>query len=132
MALPGIIILLGLAALPDCLGIRQGARERSAIDACREVYFAQEKHRYVNLGYGFLEDLAREGLIDVELADGIRKGYNFHVEATWDNWSMTAVPVEPTDSTNRTFYLDERGIVRYKRIGRGYADSYSPRLMILE
>lgn len=121
--------MIAAIAIPNLLASKAAANEEMAITACREVSSAQELHK---ARYGTPTDL--EGLVEAGLFDETpyyeRKqvnatrtvltskcGYHFHLNLLIDDgesWSMSAVPYQPGITGDRSFYIDQTGVVRYR------------------
>jgi len=115
-----IIAVVAAIAIPNLIDARKGSNEAASIGALRTLTTAQalyregDKDKNGTLDYAAsLEDLRRVGLIDGILGGGMKQGYRFEiVEGTEERWSATAVPLQPGKSGERSFFVDESGIIR--------------------
>lgn len=105
---------------------RQGSNEAAAIGALRTITTAQalfregDKDRDGIYNYAAsLDVLGRANLIDVVLRTGRKQGYVFRI-VTGDGfkWSADAVPETPGKTGNRSFFVDESGVIRFATEGR--------------
>jgi type IV pilus assembly protein PilA len=108
-----IIIPLGIVtaiAIPNLLASRRAANEGSAISSLRTICSAEDVIQSTkgNGSYGTLADLSGEGLIDQQLANGIKSGYAFSITASRDSFEATATPLkydEVSRTGTRSFYV---------------------------
>jgi type II secretory pathway pseudopilin PulG len=113
-----VLVLFGIVAaiaIPNILESKTAANEAAAISSCRVVSSAQELHHARFDRYATLEELAGNMFIDSILAGGRKSGYDFELAVAEDgqSWSMSVWPVTPGTTGDRSFYIDESGIVRY-------------------
>jgi hypothetical protein len=110
---------------------RGGSPEGRAIAALRTLTTAQALFREGDKdGSGVrdyardLEALQRAGLLDEETAMGTRESYRFRILAAGEEtWSATAEPVEPSKYADRSFFVDETGVIRFSTSGPASATS---------
>ncbi len=90
--------------------------ESAAIGALRAVAAAQAKYREGEKKFApSLEALGNARLIDPVLATGANRGYAFRLlGADEGGFRVLATPQEPGVSGNRTFFLDESGVIRFE------------------
>jgi hypothetical protein len=118
----GIAIIAALA-IPNLIEARKGSNEAFAIGAMRTLTTAQalfregDKDRDTVLDYAAsLEELANAGLIDRVLASGTKQGYVFRiVKADEFTFQAEAFPATPGKSGDRSFFVDESGVIRWER-----------------
>ncbi|HKG61743.1 MAG TPA: DUF4190 domain-containing protein [Pyrinomonadaceae bacterium] len=113
--------MIAAIAIPNLLASRKAANEASAISSLRTLHAAEATYQATrgNGKFGTLSELAADNLIDLRLASGTKNGYRFTVELTTDETSypgFTVVGVPMTYGTsgsgNRSFYIDETGVIR--------------------
>jgi Tfp pilus assembly protein PilE len=79
-----IISVIAAIAIPSLLASRRTTNEWKAKESLWDIATAQEQFRTLSTNtdrrYGSLAELARAGLIDVELENGEKSGYKFTVE----------------------------------------------------
>lgn len=130
----GLILFGIITGVTSSYGYQSSANESSAISTLRAISDAQDTYQSKTAldidrdGVGEFASLdmltnATPPYIDELLGSGTRSGYHFHVittgvadsdEVTW--WA-TAYPVTHGKTGNRTFYIDETGVVRNSDIG---------------
>lgn len=100
---------------------RVAANEASAIGSMKQIMSAQNQYRLTRPVFGTRADLITAGLInDPELANGKKSGYLFDVllpDTGQYRWYAEAVPDVYDSSGNRSFYLDENGVIHAKDTG---------------
>jgi type IV pilus assembly protein PilA len=148
-----LVLIIAAIAIPNILRSRMAADQISAVDSLREINSAATT--YSNTYHdGYPQDLDalaglgtqscdHAGLIDGELAAGIRNGYIFRYEpAAGDanlqapatpapgcsvagarGYTLTADPVTRGTTGQRSFYTDATGVTRYETNGPATADS---------
>ena len=122
-----VIGVVAAIAIPNLIEARKGSNEAAAIGAMRTITTAQELHREGDkdrngkLDYArSLRTLEEERLIDGVLGSGTKQGYTFEVrQADDDHWSATATPAQPGKSGDRSFFVDESGLIRFRTEPRG-------------
>ena len=116
LGIVGLLFIPITAAImiPSLLSAKTAANESMAIANCRMIGSQQEFHMARNNSYATLEQLAENGDIDPELAGGTKHGYRFTVEVGEEgyNWSITAMPVVPGGTGNRSFYMGTDTVIR--------------------
>jgi type IV pilus assembly protein PilA len=115
---PTVMILA--IAIPNVFASRKAANEASAMSSMRTLHAAEATFQSTTGAgrFGTLNELAAVNLIDSRLAAGQKNGYKFTVELTNDmnypGFSVVARPMTygATGSGNRSFYIDETGVIR--------------------
>ena len=138
MIVVAIIAIIAAIAIPNLLRARLASNESSAIGACRTLSSAQSTFQSsANLdsdtdGTGEFASLAllstqTPPYIDEILGNGQKSGYNFTVttlgvvNSDEIMWWGTAYPMAYGQTGNRTFYIDESGVLRGSDQGGGGA-----------
>jgi len=113
--------LVAAIAIPNLLASRRAANEGASIAALRRIHDAQRTY-YSTVGgessFGTMDQLMSNGLVDPQLATGVRSGYRFKVEVrpstetTYAAFRAVGVPVTYGKSGIRSFYIDESGVIR--------------------
>jgi len=137
-----IILIIAAIAIPNLMRNKIQANETAAVGALKAL--TESTLLYSNTYGGFphaLSDLgpaaggtaatsASADLIDSVLASGVKSGYRFsYVAGTTDpsgnvlTFSITATPVAPGSSGQRSFFTDQSGTIR--NTASGTADSTS-------
>lgn len=119
--------LFAAFAIPNVIEARKASGEAREIGALRTLTTAQalcregDKDRNGTFDYAVsLENLGRVGLIDKVLATGTKHGYRFMIlEASAKTWSATTTPLEAGKSGDRSFFVDETGVIRFRRSPNG-------------
>jgi len=114
--------IIAAIAIPNFIDARKSSGEATSIGSLRTLSTAQaiyregDKDRNGTLDYAAsLGDLARVGLIDPAFGSGTKRGYRFEIlEAGEKTWSATAVPLVPGKDGDRTFFVDESGVIRFR------------------
>jgi prepilin-type N-terminal cleavage/methylation domain-containing protein len=120
-----IILIIVAAALPRLTRARMFAEETAAIRAVSVIHTAQTQYysqfnRYAanlqELGPPASGAAGASGadLVDGELAQGSRGGYNFEVALSQTGYTVSAVPKQFGTSGSRTFYSDQTQIIRHR------------------
>ena len=136
----GIVCGFGLVVLailiPNFLRSSRGGNEAAVQGACKTIAGAQtdynnnsEPHTYattldaLNTGAG----AGDVSFMDSALGSGLKSDYTFHMEVgspelkngktTYWAWSAAAWPVSYRSTGVRSFYIDEKGIIRAMDIG---------------
>ena len=118
MIVVAIIAIIAAVAIPNLLRSRMGANESNAIGAMRTITAAQTSFRSQHPDRRYsaaLAELATEDppYIDDVLGAGEKHGYNFAIAgADANTWSATATPAVVGRTGNRTFFVDESGVIR--------------------
>lgn len=140
-----IILIIAAIAIPNLVRNKIQANETAAVGALRAL--TESALLYSNTYGGFPHALSDMGpgasgtsassassasadLIDSVLASGVKSGYRFtYVAGTTDpsgnvlTYSITASPVAPGSSGQRSFFTDQSGTIR--NTASGTADSNS-------
>ncbi len=136
MIVVAIIAIIAAIAIPNLLRARLASNESSAIGAMRTLASAQSTFQSgANTdqdtdGTGEYADLvmlytATPPYIDEILGTGQKSGYFYQVTTTGvvdtDEimWWATAYPIAFQQTGNRSFYVDESGVLRGQDIGGG-------------
>jgi type II secretory pathway pseudopilin PulG len=136
MIVVAIIAIIAAIAIPNLLRARLASNESAAIGAMRTIGSAQATFQ-ASAGqdgdadgtgeYGDLALLsnATPPYIDEVLGGGTKSGYQFLITTTGNTdtdeviWEATSWPLNHGVSGNRTFYIDESGVLRGSDIGGG-------------
>ena len=117
MIVVAIIAIIAAVAIPSLMRSRVGANETNAIAACRLLNNAQTAFRSQHPShlYAKLPQLsaASPPYIGSKLGTGTKQGYKYTVSGggQW-TWNATAAPLTKGKTGNRTFYIDESGVIR--------------------
>jgi prepilin-type N-terminal cleavage/methylation domain-containing protein len=129
MIVVAIIAIIAAIAIPNLLRARLASNETSAIGSLRTIASAQSTFQSSqgidqdSDGIGEYADLVllsngTPPYIDETLGGGQKSGYFFVITTTGNNdtdeviWYAEAYPVSYQSSGNRSFYVDESGVVR--------------------
>jgi prepilin-type N-terminal cleavage/methylation domain-containing protein len=138
-----IILIISAIAIPNLMKSKMSANETAAVGALKALTesavmysnsYGGFPHSISNLGPsggGPVSSSAAADLIDSGLATGVKSGYKFTftVVATDPagnvvSYAITAVPVTPGSTGQKSYYTDESGTIRVSNSGT--ADSTSP------
>lgn len=134
MIVASIITIVAAMAVPNLLRSKLAANEANAIGALRTLSSAQNNFQGVTAAdadtdgigeYGSFLQLsnATPAFLDESLAGGQKSGYLIAVTTTGiantDEvfWQASAFPISKGWSGNRTFYIDESGVLRSSDLG---------------
>lgn len=122
MIIPLAIIMA--IAIPNLLASRRAANEGATMATLRKLHAAEATYQATsgNGNYCTFDELAAANLVDPELAQG-RFGYKFKIEVTNGystvrgtsesaRFHVVGVPQTYGSSGNRSFYIDETGVIR--------------------
>ncbi len=113
MIVVAIIAIIASIALPSLLSARKSGNEMSAITSLRTLMTVNVQYRSRFSEYGAdLADLQTTGYIDSVLGAGTKSGYTFTYEGATDTWSVAAAPVTMTTTGDRSFFVDQTGVIR--------------------
>jgi prepilin-type N-terminal cleavage/methylation domain-containing protein len=119
MIVIAIIAIIAAIAIPNLIEARKGGNESAAIGALRTVATAQAMFRESDKeGDGKLDyaadmaELSSVNLVDDVLGLGQKQGYDFAVTGTTFTWNATATATDQGNSGDRSFYIDESGVIR--------------------
>src|SRR5262245_16216464 len=115
-----VIGIIAAIAVPALLTSRMSANEASASGALKTIAAAQTDYNNNSSPHTFapsLIELRTRGLIDQELGNGEKQGYQFEIvipagKSARSYWQATAIPRSPGKSGDRSFYVDETGVIR--------------------
>ena len=109
-----LLCLMVIAIVLSCRETTSRLNEIGAQSSLRLIRKAEVIYRSRDgLGrFGTLPELYSSGLIDEELARGIKNGYRYELEVRSGAFTAIATPIEYNVSGTWTFYLDESGVIR--------------------
>jgi prepilin-type N-terminal cleavage/methylation domain-containing protein len=125
-----IILIIAAIAIPNLLRSRIAANEASAVGSLRTLNTAEITYNttYPTMGFactlaqmappsGGAVSSAAAGLIDSNLASGVKSGYSFALSNCSGtpsvNYSTTAQPTTPGTTGQRYFCSDSSGVIKY-------------------
>ena len=129
-----IILIIAAIAIPNLLRSRMAANEASAVGSLRTLntgavtysttYGTGYPVALANLGPGAPATAATADLIDSVLAAGTKSGYvivytggTVDAAGNTNDYTITATPVAPGTSGQRTFFTDQSGVIRADATG---------------
>ncbi|NCF55928.1 MAG: prepilin-type N-terminal cleavage/methylation domain-containing protein [Planctomycetia bacterium] len=118
MIVIAVLVIIAAIAIPNLLISLNGGREAAAIGSMRTLSTAAEQYRLRQGSYpSDLEDLAAvdPALVDSELANGLRNGYNFQLSGQQSTFDCFADPI--SENGSRFFFVDETGVIRQSDSG---------------
>ncbi len=118
-----LLEIVGGLLIPNLIEARKSGNELAAIGDARMISDAQARFRADDAdGDGIddyaasLEELAAVGLVDALLGSGQKQGYLFSMVRNSGGigfeWNATAEPVSHGKSGDRSFHVDETGVIR--------------------
>ncbi len=118
MIVVAIIALLAAISIPNLLRAKLNANEVAAISALRTVSMACESFRAAQSPTTYPANLAALGAatppyIDPVLAIGTKQGYTFVLVGAANAYTCTARPVTVNVTGERSFFVDEPGVIRW-------------------
>ena len=109
-----VITIIAVVSIPSFLAAKKASNEAAAISAMRALSSAQSQYRTRYGSYASIPDLTATGTIDTSFSDGARNGFSFSVLASsQDAWSVMASPLEIGVTGDRSFFVDESGVLRF-------------------
>lgn len=110
------MIIMGMA-LPNIKVSRKAADETSAVASLRQLSDAQELYRPRQNPPCYAPSLQRlraVGLVDENLADGEKSGYDYMVNGVpgLNTYAFTATAATQGSTGDRSFYVDQSGVIR--------------------
>ena|SRR5688572_12837221 len=109
-----VITIIAVISIPSFLAAKRASNEAAAISAMRALSSAQSQYRTRYGSYAAIDDLTATGTIDTSFSDGQRNGFSFTVLASsQDAWSVLASPLELGITGDRSFFVDESGVLRF-------------------
>ena len=134
MIVIAVIVIIAVVAVPRLLRAKLVANESDAVGALRTLSSAQTSFQASSSNdadndgvgeYGSFTDLssAVPAFIDDSLGSGTKSGYFFSVttsavaNSAEIMWEATAYPIMKGNTGNRTFYINESGILRGSDFG---------------
>ena len=113
MIVVAIIAILASIAIPSLLSARKSGNEISAITSLRALMAVNVQYRTRFSGYSTnLADLQTTGYIDRVLGAGTKSGYTFTYVGATDLWFALAQPVTLATTGDRSFFVDQSGVIR--------------------
>jgi type IV pilus assembly protein PilA len=116
-----IIAIIAAIAIPNLIESRKGSNEAAAIGALRTIASAQtlfhdgDKDKNGVLDYATsIGALGKAGLVDSQLATGVKQGYEFVIGGVdLTHWQAKARPTTTGKTGDRFFFVDESGVIRF-------------------
>ena len=128
-----VILITAAIAFPLLVRARISANEASATASLRTISAACENYALAynigypaslaNLGPAAIPSSTTANLLDSVLAAGVKSGYSFSYSAgsaadgVINTYAITAIPVNPGVSGQRSFYTDQGGVFRASATG---------------
>jgi len=134
MIVIAIIAIIAAIVIPNLLRAKLAANESNAVGALRTLSSAENSFQASSTidvdgdgvgEYGSLANLssAVPAFVDESLGSAQKSGYSFTITTTGVTntdeilWEATAFPLSKGNTGNRTFYIDESGVIRGSDIG---------------
>ncbi len=123
MVVLAVIAIIMVIAIPSLLDARKSANEASATSSLRTLTTANDQYRTRFSTNGYAPDLPTlqvEGYIDSVLASGVKSGYQFTYTpgaafaGIIQSWTCVANAVVQGSTGDRSFFVDESGVIHYK------------------
>ena len=116
MVVVAVIAIITTLALPGLQNASKRSNEASAIASLKNILTAQNQYKIRFGSFASVSDLVTADLLDDNFSDDEKSGYRFqNVSApTIGNWELEAVPVNPSASGDRYFFVDSSGVIRFK------------------
>ncbi len=131
MVVIATLAIHGAVVTPSFIETRKTANEAAAISGVRTIASAQAMFYTGDVDgdgtYEYaqgLDPLETGGMIDDVLGSGEKQGYCFTVISTGASmWHAHAEPLHPGTTGDRSFYIDETGILRFSETGSAGPES---------
>jgi prepilin-type N-terminal cleavage/methylation domain-containing protein len=118
-----IILIIAAIAIPNLLRSKMAANEASAVGSLRtintsgvafSITYGNFPHILGDLGPSTAPTSTAADLIDSALVTGTKSGYAFSYKAssTYQQYSITASPVNQGVTGQRYFFTDQSGVIR--------------------
>lgn len=109
-----IIAIIAVISIPGYMAAKKASNESAAISAMRTLSSSQSQYRTRYGSYANIADLTATGTVDESFLDGARNGYSFAVtSSSQDTWAVLASPLELNVTGDRSFFVDETGVIRF-------------------
>jgi len=122
-----VVLTVGIVAVPK---MQRAVRQAAEVSAVQEIHAIQAAQtQYFSQFHRYAASLAELGpnLLPAELASGVKGGYKFTLQGRGGGYRVQALPVTYGKTGERTFYMDESGVV-HQRIGPSPATRADPEL----
>lgn len=124
-----IIPVIAAIAIPNLMAARRSANEGSSISTIRTIAKAQGNSTFNGkmLKCSSLADLAKNKIVNENLADGENNGYRFAInDFPFGGCEITATPISPSHGTRSFYYSTEDGKIRGATKSGAIASKYDP------
>ena len=126
MIVVAIIAIIAAIAIPSLLNARKAGNEASAISSLRTLTTVNEQYRTRFSEYApALTDLQNQNYIDSVLGGGTKSGYTFTYAGATNTWAVSAAPVTLNTTGDRSFFVDQTGVIRGEA-GAGASSGSNP------
>ncbi len=110
------LVVIASIAVPRWIRARRAGSEVSITSSLRTLIEVNRQYRSRSGRYaGNLVDLEEAGSIDAVLAAGTKAGYALTYRGGVSAWSCAADPERPGESAERYFFVDESGVIRFRK-----------------
>jgi len=118
MIVMAIIAILSAIAIPAIINARKAANEASAIASLRTLSTISNAYRtrfgtYANS----MASISAAGYVDSVLGAGTKAGYSFAYNGAMHSWNVVADPSVAGQTGDRSFFVDESGVIRFSNSG---------------
>ncbi len=126
MIVVAIIAIIAAIAIPSLLNARKAGNEASAISSMRTLTTVNEQYRTrfgvysANMGA-----LQASGYIDSVLGNGTKSGFSFAYNSGANTWDVTSVPTVVGTTGDRSFFVNQSGVIRGEA-GGGASSASNP------
>ena len=126
MIVVAIIAIIAAIAIPSLLNARKAGNEASAISSMRTLTTVNEQYRTrfgvysANMGA-----LQAAGYIDSVLGNGTKSGFSFAYGVAPNTWNVTGVPTVVGTTGDRSFFVNQSGVIRGEA-GGGASSASNP------
>lgn len=114
MVVVALLAILIAMALPNLQNSRKAAHESRVIAFCNMIVTASAQYR---LRYGEFPrdeiDLMDSGMVPDYGGTAWFSAYAFQYVGSPDGWHLSATPAVPGYTGDRSFYVDQSGVIRY-------------------
>jgi Tfp pilus assembly protein PilE len=118
MIVVALIAIITAIAIPAILNSRKASNEASAVASLRTLSTISNSYR---TRFGTFADslasISSAGYIDSTLGSGTKSGYTFVYAGNQFGWNVGADPAAPGQTGDRSFFIDESGVIRFSDSG---------------
>ncbi|MFQ5741021.1 MAG: type IV pilin protein [Acidobacteriota bacterium] len=113
-----VISILAAMSVPHLQKMKMGSQERVALATIRTFFKGEAMYLAQFQTFGDFDGLISNEFIDNSFASGSKAGYSYAVQnPSQTHFEVIAVPLTFGVSGEKSFYIDETGVIRYNPDG---------------